>query len=83
MECFRQRKPIPVKGQRCTTGWSDDKIMAKAQEEPERLEFWKQYYPNDYLGACRAVVENPSSFDAIFEKTFPEPERYISLRREQ
>lgn len=59
--------------------WSRRKVIREARKEPKRLEFWRKYY-DIYYKACEAVVENPPSFDRIFEDSFPDAERYKEMR---
>lgn len=60
--------------------WSIEKYIQEAQREPERLKFWLQYY--DYNDACRAVCDNPPRFDDQFKQTFPNPEEFKKLTKE-
>ncbi len=56
--------------------WTDIQFIEWAEEwEPQRIPFWLKYY-DDYVDACRAVADNPSGFDHVWEEAFPDPETF-------
>jgi hypothetical protein len=62
---------------------TDSQCCQWAEEnEPARIPFWRAYYPGDYAAACRAVCDNPPSFDTTWAEEFPTPDAYFAAERE-
>lgn len=61
--------------------WTDEMYVARAKKEPERIEFWLPY-SKSYLEACKAVCDNPPSFDSRWKEVFPTPAAFFKFEKE-
>lgn len=61
--------------------WTDEMYVARAKKEPERIEFWLPY-SKTYLEACKAVCDNPPSFDKRWKEVFPSPQSFFRFEKE-
>ena len=60
--------------------WTDQQYVERAQQEPERLKFWLQYY--SHLEACKATCDNSPWVDRMFRQSFPTTESFNKFKEE-
>ena len=61
---------------------TDKQFIELAENEPERLRFWSQYYHDNYLKACKTTCNNSPEMDRMFYRAFPTVETYKRFKDE-